>query len=135
MPTRRAALALAGAALATPAFAAAGIETGLQALERRTGGRLGVAVLDTGSGRRARFRADERFPMCSTFKLLLVGAVLRRVDRGTEALEREVAIARADLKPVSPVTEPHVRGALPVAELCRGAIAFSDNTAANLLLR
>src|SRR5579862_6844500 len=30
------------------------------AIERRIGGRLGVSILDTGSGRRVLYRADER---------------------------------------------------------------------------
>ena len=128
-------MALTASALATPASAADGFISRLQAFERETGGRIGLAVMDTGDGRRLGFRADERFPMCSTFKLLLVGAVLRRVDEGQEDLGRAVPIASQDLQPVSPVTEPHVGGTLPVSELCRGAIAHSDNTAANLLIR
>ena len=58
------------------------VEARLAALERRHGGRLGVAILDTGSGRHCGHRADERFLMCSTHKLLTVGAVLARVDHG-----------------------------------------------------
>jgi beta-lactamase class A len=81
------------------------------------------------------YRADERFPMCSTFKLLLVAAVLRRVDWGEENLNRRVEIAKADLQPTSPGTAPHVGGSMTVAELCEPAIIYSDNTAANLLLR
>ena len=45
-------------------------------LEETNGGRLGVAVLDTATGERSGYRADERFPMCSTFKFLLASAVL-----------------------------------------------------------
>src|SRR5262245_60717536 len=41
----------------------------LARFERESGGRLGVAVLDTLTGAQAGHRADERFPMCSTFKL------------------------------------------------------------------
>src|SRR5262245_19813620 len=39
-------------------------------IEVDSGGRLGVAVLDTGTGALAGHRLDERFPMCSTFKAL-----------------------------------------------------------------
>jgi hypothetical protein len=46
----------------------------IAAIEARAGGRLGVAVLDTGSGAQIRRRADERFPMCSTFKLIASGS-------------------------------------------------------------
>ena len=45
-------------------------------LEAEIKGRLGVAVLDTGTGESASHSGDERFPMCSTFKFLASGAVL-----------------------------------------------------------
>jgi len=54
----------------------------MAALERRSGGRLGVAVFDTGSGRYFDWRGDEMFPMCSTFKFLLAAAILKKVDEG-----------------------------------------------------
>ena len=107
----------------------------LGALERRAGGRLGVFALDTGDGRTVEYRAHERFPMCSTFKLLLVAAVLRRVDERNEDLVRRVAIADADILAYAPVTKAHLaHGSMTIAELCAAAIEWSDNTAANLLL-
>src|SRR5258708_39421833 len=57
-------------------------------LERKLGGRIGVAALATGSGGRIDYRADERFPMCSTFNFLLPGACLARGDRGIDNLNR-----------------------------------------------
>ena len=51
-------------------------------IEEREGGRLGVAVIDTETGWTLEHRADERFPMCSTFKLLAAAAALKRVDDG-----------------------------------------------------
>jgi len=47
----------------------------LAAVEKRAGGRLGVAVIETGRGLALAHRADERFPMCSTFKLLASAGV------------------------------------------------------------
>src|SRR6186997_319606 len=55
-------------------------------LEGESGGRLGVAVFDSGSGASFEHRGEERFPMCSTFKLLLAAAVLTRVDEESESL-------------------------------------------------
>lgn len=60
-------------------------ESALSALRRDTfrdlelgaGGRLGICVLDTGTGRIFGHRLDERFAMCSTFKLPL--AALRSI--------------------------------------------------------
>jgi beta-lactamase class A len=107
----------------------------LTALERRHGGRLGVSVLDTGNGRRIAHRADERFLMCSTFKLLAVAAVLARVDRGAERLDRRIVFDQEVVLAYAPVTSHRVGApGMTVAELCEAAITVSDNTAANLLL-
>jgi beta-lactamase class A len=107
----------------------------LAALERQHGGRLGVAILDTGNGRRIAHRADERFLMCSTFKLLAVATLLARVDRGAERLDRRGVFGKESVLAYAPVTSHRVGApGMTVAELCEAAITVSDNTAANLLL-
>lgn len=107
----------------------------LQALEREHGGRLGVCILDTGSGAATGLRMDERFPMCSTFKTLAAANVLLRVDRGAESLDRHIAYSAGDLVAYSPVTEKHIgEPGMSLAGLCHAAITVSDNTAGNLLL-
>jgi beta-lactamase class A len=103
-------------------------------IERDTGGRLGVAVLDTANGEQAGHRIDERFPMCSTFKTLAAAAVLKRVDDGKENVDRRIAYGKSDLVTYSPATEKHVGAGMTLAELCEAAITLSDNTAGNLLL-
>lgn len=107
----------------------------LARIEAKFGGRLGVAVLDTATGRLAGHRPAERFPMCSTFKAPLTAAVLARVDAGEERLDRRIRITRADIITWSPVTEKRIGGeGMTVAELCDATMTLSDNTAANLLL-
>jgi beta-lactamase class A len=104
-------------------------------LEARHGGRLGVAALDTSTGNRMAHRADERFPMCSTFKLLAVAGVLHNVDIGNERLDRWVQYGPSDLLDYAPVTRRFVgKGGMTVHDLCAAAIEYGDNTAANLLL-
>lgn len=112
------------------------LEEQFAALERGVGGRLGVAVLDARNFRLAGYRDGERFPMCSTFKLLLAAHVLARVDVGRERLDRQVRYSRYDLVTYSPATGPNVaQGAMSIDALCEAAVTLSDNTAANLLLR
>jgi len=78
---------------------------------------------------------DERFAMCSTFKLLLAAAVLARVDSGKESLDRWVPYGKTDLLSYAPITRQHAsKGGMSVGNLCAAAIQYSDNTAANLLL-
>ncbi|THD79232.1 MAG: class A beta-lactamase [Phenylobacterium sp.] len=134
MLKRRDALALIAAGVASPAFAAPAAETRIKALEAELGGRLGVAALDTGTGRRIAWRAHERFPMCSTFKLLAVSAILHRVDTDCETLERQILVDKADVVGWAPVTEKHIGETLPLAMLCEAGITQSDNGAANLIL-
>ncbi|MFY1667692.1 class A beta-lactamase [Pseudomonas sp. Pseu.R1] len=111
------------------------LEQRLSELEQRHGGRLGVALLDTGSERLITHRGDERFAMCSTFKALAVAHVLARVDRKQEDLSRLIVYGKEQLVPYSPATEKHTGGGgLSVGSICEAAVTLSDNTAANLLL-
>ena len=112
-----------------------GIQERLAALEAASGGRLGVVMLDTRGNLLAAHRADERFPMCSTFKMLLAAAVLRQSADEPGLLERPITYAKSELVSWSPITEKHVAEGLSVAALCAAALQQSDNTAANLLLR
>jgi beta-lactamase class A len=131
-----------GAAAALPAFlssgaalAAGGFELDMRRLEAATHGRLGVAVIDTATGATTTYRGDEPFPMCSTFKIIAVGAVLRRVDTGADSLDRHVAYGQSDLLEYAPVTRKHVaEGFMTLGALCEAAIVYSDNTAANLIV-
>lgn len=124
-----------GAAAAVPSSAVTGYDDRLREIERRHGGRLGVAILDTGNERRASCRGDERFLICSTFKLLLVAAVLARVEQGREHLDRRIVFDKSVLLDWAPVTGMNVGPpGMRVDELCQAAIMLSDNTAANLLL-
>lgn len=103
-------------------------------LEKRNHGRLGVAVLDTGTGRRLQHRENERFAMCSTFKFLAAAAVLQRVDQGREHLDRQLSYSERDLLGHSPVSQEHLKnGSMSLEEACAAAVQWSDNTAANQL--
>jgi beta-lactamase class A len=108
----------------------------LAEIEAREGGRLGVFMRDTGTAATIEHRADERFPMCSTFKLLAAAAALQRVDDGAERLDRKIAYGPGGLLEYAPITGAHVaEGGMTVADLCAAAIDWSDNTAANLVLQ
>jgi beta-lactamase class A len=135
---RRRLLALAlAAAVARPA-AAARASSALKAIHKRIGGRLGVHVLDSQSGKRIVYDDDSRYSMASTFKMMLGAALLWQVDRGAFPLTHELAVDRNDLLANSPVLEPQLAAgvtALSVRDLCRAAVTFSDNAAANVLLK
>jgi beta-lactamase class A len=107
----------------------------IRAIEARIGGRIGVAALNTANSKRLDYRAEERFPMCSTFKFLAAAAVLKRVDEKQEKLERFVPYDAKELLEYAPVAKEHIKdGGMTLGALCEAAIEQSDNTAANLLL-
>ena len=81
------------------------------------------------------YRYDERFPMCSTFKLLLAAAILQRSEQDIRLLQQRVHYTQADLVAYSPITEKHIADGMTIAELCAATVQYSDNAAANLLLK
>ncbi|MDQ0569600.1 beta-lactamase class A [Variovorax paradoxus] len=113
----------------------ASAEAQLAALESAVGGRLGVAAFDTGSGARVLHRATERFPLCSTFKTMLAAAILARSERDSSLLERRVSYGKSDLLTNSPITEKHLGQGMTVSAMCAATIQYSDNAAANLLMK
>lgn len=108
----------------------------IQAIRDRIGGRLGLHVLDTQTGRRWRFDDDSRYAMASTFKMLLAASILQRADFGSISLDQQIKLQASDMLSHAPVTSKFLeRGAaMTVRELCAAVVEVSDNPAANLLL-
>jgi beta-lactamase class A len=105
------------------------------AIQSRVGGRIGVCMLDTQSQLQLAFNARERFAMCSTFKLMLAAAILKRVEAGTLSLDDKLPVRAEDMVPYAPITSTHVAaGFMSVRDLCAAAVMVSDNAAANILL-
>lgn len=105
------------------------------AIQLRVGGRIGAYMLDTQSHLELEFNGRERFAMCSTFKLMLVAAILKRVAAGGLALDDRLPVRAQDMVPYAPITSTHVtEGSMSVRDLCAAAMTLSDNAAANILL-
>lgn len=127
-----AATAATAALTALPAFAQ---KKGLiDRLRDETGGRIGLAAFDTGTGRRYFDGAEARFAMCSTFKVPLAAAVLEAADRGKVDLKRQIRFGEADLLDYAPVVKANLaRGTMSIEALLEAAVVTSDNSAANLV--
>jgi beta-lactamase class A len=127
--TRRAALAGLASSVGAQAFAQLG-----------PGAEYGWATSDTTGRLGASLNADQRFPVCSSFKWLLAACVLARVDATSERLDRRVSFGVAEIEDYAPAAKAMlaraggVRGEMTVEALCDAAVTQSDNTAANLLL-
>jgi beta-lactamase class A len=99
-------------------------------LESRFHAKLGIYVLDTGTGQAVSFQANERFAYCSTFKALATGILVMR----DAPLNRVITYTKSDLVEYSPITSQHLATGMTLESLMRAALEYSDNTAANLLL-
>jgi beta-lactamase class A len=106
-------------------------------LETSSGGRLGLFAYDTVFGTRVQYRDEERFPVCSTFKIVVVGAILKRSEMDPELLQRRIRYEQDDVRAAgyAPITQKHVQDGMTIAELCAAALQYSDNAAANLLMK
>ncbi len=110
------------------------VQQKLAALEKSSGGRLGVALIDTADNAQTLYRADERFAMCSTSKVMAAAAVLKQSETQKKVLSQKVEIKSSDLINYNPITEKHVNGTMTLAELSAAALQYSDNTAMNKLI-
>ncbi|MFT7776151.1 class A beta-lactamase [Roseateles sp.] len=126
---------LAGLAFAPSAVLAAQLPD-FAVLERRVRGRLGFFAIDTGSGRMLGHRADERFAIASTFKILLAARVAHGVEAGRWGWDDTVPLRESERVPHSPTFDRLLpRGRATLAELVQGIVVESDNPGANVLLR
>ncbi|EJG2196354.1 serine hydrolase, partial [Klebsiella oxytoca] len=103
-------------------------------LEKRSGGRLGVALINTADNSQILYRGDERFAMCSTSKVMAAAAVLKQSESNKEVVNKRLEINAADLVVWSPITEKHLQSGMTLAELSAATLQYSDNTAMNLII-
>jgi beta-lactamase class A len=120
---------------ATQGNATVAAQAQLAKLEQALAGRLSVFAIDTANGDRLSYRADEYFPMCSTFKVLLASAILKRSTQIDGLMQQRIKYQQSDLVTYSPITERSVKDGMTVSALCAAAIQYSDNTASNLLMK
>jgi len=105
-----------------------------KAVEARYGGRVGVHVAFADGGTISH-RANERFPMMSTFKTLLCAAALKKADMGTLDLSSTVTVQETDIVTYSPVVKKLVGTELSLMDACEATMLTSDNAAANIVLK
>jgi beta-lactamase class A len=120
--------------IAAPDLSTPEVEAALADLESRYDARVGLSVLDTGSGATLDHRADERFGYASSLKAFAAAALLDATDDAD--LDRVVTWTQADVDAAgySPLTSQHVADGLPLRQLAEAAVRQSDNTALNLVL-
>ncbi|MEU4820674.1 MULTISPECIES: class A beta-lactamase [Actinomadura] len=110
----------------------------LEELEKSYDGRIGAVGIDLGTGRTVGYRADERFPFNSMFKVFACAAVMRKARTAEPGLMDRVIRWKpsdmAELTGNSPETTEYTDTGMTPAQLCRAGITKSDGFAGNTLL-
>lgn len=99
-------------------------------------GTMGVAVRNLATGESFAVNGDRRFPTASLIKLAVMVEVEHQIAEGKIAHDKVVTLAESDKAGDEPVVlnQLHPGIALTVPDLLALMIAFSDNTATNLLV-
>ncbi|WP_338447217.1 class A beta-lactamase [Pelagerythrobacter marensis] len=107
----------------------------LNIAEESANGTLGVAVLDTGTGRVWGHNDYARFPQLSSFKLSLAALVLHLDETGALDADEHIAWEASELLDYAPFAKERLDRGATLRELAEATQTLSDNTAANVLLR
>ncbi|QFT78915.1 class A beta-lactamase [Erythrobacter sp. THAF29] len=107
----------------------------LRIIEAAAGGTLGAEIHDTGTGMGFGLNRHMRFGHCSSFKMSLAAMALARDASGLVSKDRQVTWTEDDLMAVSPFTTERLAEGATISELAEATQKFSDNAAANILLR
>jgi beta-lactamase class A len=102
-------------------------------------GRVGVAAVVLETGETASINLQDHFPMQSVYKLPIGMAIMKQVDAGKIRLDQKVRVTKDDFGSRgqhSPIRDRNPNGVeMSVGELLRFAIAESDGTASDVLMK
>lgn len=111
------------------------IQQKLSRLELKEHIHIGIAAINMENNQTIYYRADERFPIQSTFKLIGVSAVLHQAMTNLNLLNQKIAYKKSDVVFWSPITEKNINNGMSISQLCAAAMMFSDDTAINLVVK
>ncbi len=128
-------LAATGCSLsAHAAFDQQTLQKKIEMLENKSGGKLGLTIVDTSDGTTYSWRGDEKFPLCSTSKVMVVAAILKKSESDTNLLAKKITINKSDMVNYNPITSKYIDSSMTITELSKAALQYSDNAAMNKLL-
>jgi beta-lactamase class A len=134
-PAANAAGAAKSPAAQRPVPARAAVEADLARIARTSGGEVGVLARHLESGLTLSLNDGQSFPMASTFKVAVAGAVLAQVDAGRLSLEQMISVDPALVLQSEGIAEtfPFPGISASVRNLLETMLTHSDNTATNVL--
>jgi beta-lactamase class A len=100
-------------------------------------GVMGISAKNLDTNETLSVNGDVRFPTASLIKVAVMVEVYHQIAEGKLRRDTTVTLAAADKAgdETVPLNVMHARAVLTVADLLRFMIAWSDNTATNLLIR
>jgi beta-lactamase class A len=118
-------------------LSAASLQAGMEKIVREFPGTIGISATNLATGETVGVNAGMRFPTASLIKLAVMVEVYHQIAEGR--LRRDTAVTLHDSDKAGDETVPlnvlHDGVSLTVADLLNLMIAWSDNTATNLLVR
>lgn len=137
--TSAVAVLLGGLAPGAGAATGSGLDKTLRELEKTYDGRIGAVGIDLATGKTVGYRAGERFPFNSSFKVFACAAVMHKARTSAPGLMDKVIRWKpadmAELTGNSPETTEYTDTGMTPAQLCRAGITKSDGFAGNTLLK
>lgn len=109
------------------------VSNDIKKLEIQYGGKIGVYTINRNNWTNFSHNETFYFPICSTYRFLVVGAILKKSMTDKNLLNEKIRIIKNQLAGYSPITKKHIDKEMTVNELCKAAI-LDDNTATNLLI-
>ncbi|HJT76272.1 MAG TPA: serine hydrolase [Gemmataceae bacterium] len=112
------------------------LEARLAPLAKAHKGKVAIAVKHLGSGESYYLNADEPMPTASLIKLAVMIETYQQAAEGHVKLDDMVTLHKEDKVPGSGILTDHFSpgASFPLRDAVRLMIAFSDNTATNLVL-
>ena len=104
------------------------IEKDLAKLEFSSGGRIGLFAINTANNTIVQYRANERFPMCSTSKIMAVAAMLKQSMKDGHLLQKRIVYTQkeVDASGYAPETSKHIADGMTIDGLGLKTIGFAD---------
>lgn len=104
-----------------------------QSLEKEYGATLGVYAIDTKNSNTITYNEKNRFAYASTIKAISSGLLLNNIT--FEDTDKKIFFTEDELVTYSPVTEKNVNDGMTLKEIMNAAVAYSDNTAGNIIMK
>lgn len=123
-------------ALLAAAQGSSAVEKRIAEKVRAFHGTMGVYAKNLDTGETIAVDADAQFPTASLIKVAVMGEVFHQIEAGTLRKDQVVVLRSTDKAgdETVPLNMLHDGTSLTVSDLLRFMIAYSDNTATNLLI-